>query len=516
VTYVLRTLTLALAYCLVAASLAQSADAGTYTVSTCHFRDGRLASVDGWRVVQPQVGAQYDLSCADGTGLGVSVTRTRTYPRGFLAGIELRVPPDLRVSEFASQARLWTSGTSTWTWESGYWGEVAGTTGWARVDVCTGTGCVGGAFFDWRTIIREPDLQSVALAVHCSIYESSSCPSGTVAAAQASGIELTLTDAYQPRFKTPPAGTLLDRHTATRVRNLRYDVSDRGGGVRQVALEIDGVVAQKAAVDTATANCRQPYDAVVPCPLTASGSFTVDTSSWTPGRHVGRLLVFDASDGAPLEHRFEFWVTDPARPGESCAPDRSADIRLSPNPIRYGQQRVGFLATGLAGLPDQAAVIDAQTRSSVIGTAKLTDGKYVARMAIDRPRLLQIAFPLADGTFVCSQTVQLDVRAGLRLSIAPDMVSNGDTIHLHGRLFGGEIAGHRAVEIQARARGGPRRWTLVRVVQTTSRGRFKMNYTFRRTFQRVRYEFRAVRRGGDGFPYKFGTSKARMVLVRGS
>jgi hypothetical protein len=236
----------------------------------------------------------------------------------------------------------------------------------------------------------------------------------------------------------------------------------------------------------------------------------------TPGKHLGRLLIFDASDGPPLERGFEFWVTDPTRPGASCATDRSASIRLSPNPIAYGRNRLGFVVKGLAALPHQAAVMDVQAGSSVIGTAILREGRYVARMTATRPRLVRIAFPLTDGTIVCSQTVHLGVKAGLRLSIAPNVVSNGNTIQLRGRLFGGALAGHRAVEIQARAQGGSRRWTLVRVVRTSSRGKFRMSYTFQRTFQRVRYEFRAVRKAGDGFPYEFGASKTRMVLVRGS
>jgi hypothetical protein len=255
---------------------------------------------------------------------------------------------------------------------------------------------------------------------------------------------------------------------------------------------------------------------LVPCPLSVSGTFNVDMSLLPPGKHLGRLLIFDASDGPPLERDFEFSITDPTRPGASCATDRSATIRVSPTPIGYGRHRLRFSVKGLPALPRQAAVMDVQANLSVIGTATLKNGRYVAQMSATRPRLLRIAFPLVDGTVVCSQAVQLSVRAGLRLSVAPSVVSNGSTIYLRGRLSGGVIAGHRPVEIQARATGGPRRWTLVRVVRTNTRGRFRMSYTFKRTFDRVQYQFRAVQKGGDGFPYAFGASKREMVLVRGS
>jgi hypothetical protein len=510
----LRVLVSALAYCLVACSLAQNASAGTYAVYSCHFRDGQLAATDGWTVVQRQAGAQYDLSCIDGSGVGVSATGTRTYPRGYLTGIELIVPPDLRVSQFATQAQLWTSGAATWAWEAGYFGALAGATPWTTLNICSGTGCAGGETNDWRVIMRGHDLQSVALGIRCSVYQPSNCPSGTVAAVRTSAVELTLADAYQPRFTAPPTGTLLVRHATAKVRTLRYDVSDKGGGVREVVLEVDGSIAQRRAVDT-TGDCRTPYDSIVPCPRTASGSFELDTSLSSPGKHSGRLLIFDASDGAPLEHRFEFWVTDPARPGASCLPDHTASVQLSQNPIAYGRKRLGFSVSGLPTPPQQAAVMDARRNSAVVGTAKMTDGRYVARLRADRPRFLRIAFPLSDGTFVCSQAVRLRVRAGLRLSIAPNVVSNGETIHLRGRLLGGTSARNRAVEVQARAKGGPRTWTLVRVLRTSSRGGFGMSYTFQRTFQRVRFEFRAVQRGGDGFPYERGASNPRMVLVKG-
>ena len=168
-THTFRALLLALAYCIaVACAAAQAAHAGTYAVSSCHFRDGRPASVSEWRVFQQQDGAQYDLSCTDGSGIGVSAVGNRIYPHGYLTGVELRVPPDLQVSTIASRANLWTSGTLAWTWDSGYWGDLVGT-GLVTISVCGGTGC-GGELFDWRLIMRDHDLQSVVLGVSCSVY----------------------------------------------------------------------------------------------------------------------------------------------------------------------------------------------------------------------------------------------------------------------------------------------------------------------------------------------------------
>ena len=92
---------------------------------------------------------------------------------------------------------------------------------------------------------------------------------------------------------------------------------------------------------------------------------------------------------------------------------------------------------------------------------------------------------------------------------------NGQTIRFRGRLMVGSVAAKRLVELQARAHGGPRRWMLVLTLRTMAAGRFRMRYTFRRTHQRVLFEFRAVRKASDDFPYAFGASNRRFVLVRG-
>jgi hypothetical protein len=151
----------------------------------------------------------------------------------------------------------------------------------------------------------------------------------------------------------------------------------------------------------------------------------------------------------------------------------------------------------------------------VIGEAIRSDAGYVASTRLRSPMTLRVVAPIAGGAaYVCSPPLRVSVRAGLHLRVTPKVVSNGDTISFRGRLLGSN-ATDRLVEIQARAVGGPRRWTLVRSLRTRAHGAFKMNYTFRRTHQRVRFEFRAVRRRAPDFPYAFGTSSRQKVLVRG-
>jgi hypothetical protein len=160
-------------------------------------------------------------------------------------------------------------------------------------------------------------------------------------------------------------------------------------------------------------------------------------------------------------------------------------------------------------------VEDVNGSFKVRGEAARAGARYIAHVRLTAPTTLTILTPIDGGaSYACSRAVRVGVRAGLRLHVGPKAVSNGDTIRFRGRLLG-DVPSDRLVEIQARAVGGPRRWTLVRSLRTGAAGKFTMSYTFRRTSQRVRFEFRAVRRRAADFPYAFGASNRQIVLVRG-
>lgn len=508
----------ALAYCLLAGALAPSANAGIYTISSCHFRDGTPAPTDLWRVVAPQAGAQYDLSCTDGSGVGVRLARNRTYPRGYLTGLEMRVPTDLTISAAAVRDQRWSSGTADWSFYAGYWGSLPGDTTWTGIDVCGGApgGC-SGAVVDWHLVYRDHDFQSFGLGVWCSEYEPQPCPSTSVAATYATGIELTLMDDHAPYFTTRPTGSLLDPRSSARMRTLRYSVADRGSGVHSATLQVDGQTVEHASFKNLRATCAAPYGTAVPCPSQASGAFDIDTSTFSPGPHSGRLVVRDASDGAPLRYDFTFMAPGPPVRATSCAAGKTLAVELERNPVRYGARKLSFVVRGLANPDSDVVVMDERGGAfHMLGMAVREGNRYTAHVPIHAPKLLRVAAAIDGGAaYACSPPLALAVRAGLRLIITPRAVFNGQAIRFRGRLLGGAVAAGRIVEVQARVRGSRRDWTVVRSLRTTRTGRFRMRYTFRRTHQRVYFEFRAVRRSGDGFPYAFGASNRRVVLVRG-
>jgi hypothetical protein len=121
-----------------AASLAH---AGTYTTYQCQLPNGRPASVEGWRVVNYHSTARYDTSCNDGNGLRVEFPGGHPYPAGFVSLIGVQMPADLTIVKARAKQSLYVTSNSSTTWslESGAWGQAPGRSPWLALNVCAGT-----------------------------------------------------------------------------------------------------------------------------------------------------------------------------------------------------------------------------------------------------------------------------------------------------------------------------------------------------------------------------------------
>jgi hypothetical protein len=505
----------ALIYCVLTGALAPSANAGTYTVSSCHFRDGSPAPTDLWRVAVPSPGVIYDLSCAEGSGgsgLGAGTSGANAFAPGFATGLEIRAPSPLVITEASVQDRRWSPVGSGWALLSGYYGRRVGQEDWTPLDVCN---WCDGVPRDWHIIYSGAGVQSFGPAVSCSEY-GTTCPKGSIARTAATGVELTVADPSAPTFKSAPTGTLLDPRSSATRRTLQYVVADRGSGVEGAALVVDGRAVASSRFDSVVATCVPPYATFVPCPPEVSDAFTVDTSRFTPGPHHGQLVVRDAS-GAALDYNFQFMAPGPPQAATGCAAGAPLPVRLSHRHARYGARSVSFTVRRPATDHSEVLVMEEVGGAFLpLGTATRKGSKYTAHFRVRTRKTLRFVAPLSGGAaYQCSRAIPLRVRAGLHLIVNPRSVANGETIRFRGRLFGGPAAVGRIVELQARARGGRRTWTLVRTLRTRRAGQFRMSYTFQRTSQRVVFEFRAIRKASDDFPYESGASNIRTVLVRG-
>jgi hypothetical protein len=495
-----------------------SASAGVYVVHACQHPDGKPAALDGWHVATPEAGVRYDISCTDGTGFGVSTLGDRAYPRGFHAGVDLAAPPDLLIVGARAKQDLYSTGSSTgaWAWMVGSWGKYPAEPNWRALDF----GCYGavGVCDDYqepyRILLypRDAPRYAIRLGIGCD-FNRGECPAGSGAASYTSMLELVLEDRLPPQFQVAPTGSLIDLASQEAVRSISFSASDRGSGLLKAVLEIDGQSPQVISLGEAGSSCVPPYDKLAPCPKTASGTFHVDTSAWPMGNYAGRLLVYDATDTSPLVYNFTVHKAGKIR---SCHPGNSFLVNGRQRAFRYREsRRLSFRVRSSVPLPRRLLVLRGDAKVRLVGQARLHKGRYVVRQQPGPSRLLRLAPParLGEVRYSCSNAIPVRVRAGLRFTARPKRLRNGATVTFRGRLLGGRVAQGRSVLIQARARGGTPRWTPVRVVRTRKRGAFRMTYTFRRTQQPVRYEFRTLMRREKGFPYARGVSPIRIVLV---
>jgi hypothetical protein len=111
-------------------------------------------------------------------------------------------------------------------------------------------------------------------------------------------------------------------------------VSDTGAGAKEVRFYVDGVLQ-----DTRTFGCAA--ETLVPCPSTASGSFTLDTTRLSEGQHDVKLIV---ADGAANEQTKSQTITVRRAPGP-------ADPASGGNPVSTANP--GWSGSGAPAVGDQ-------------------------------------------------------------------------------------------------------------------------------------------------------------------
>lgn len=124
-----------------------------------------------------------------------------------------------------------------------------------------------------------------------------------------------------------------------------------------------------------------------------------------------------------------------------------------------------------------------------------------------------VYFPFAgDVDHERSNATQQLVAAGVRMTVGPKALRNGQAVTFGGRLLGGHLP-RKGVLVNLQAfRDG--RWGTFRTVRVSKTGKFAVRYRFRRTTTTSRYRFRALVVQQSASPWMRGTSPQRRVLVR--
>jgi len=520
----LATVVLGVGLALIATQSVRSASAATYDVHACRLPNGTAAPALGWAATGPSTpGAVLSINCPGGAMTGRPADGT--HAAGTLHGFYFDAPAGTTIAGFdsASEGVVTTTlgGPPPWNWNYGTWGTVADTGRFA--DIAISCGNCGPFNAAWDNPLPV-GLSRIIFGLECDKYRLGACP--------ANGSHFTLrrvalhVEDLKPPQVLAGSGTLLDTTAPLRgERNLTLQLRDVGGGLLKTRIDVDGQRLMEQPIADLRGTCKPPFVAPVPCNTAATVDLPIDTTRLSDGAHELSVRVFDATGVnsavyGPIRVVIDN-VADPVPPGRLSCPRNAAMAvtrRLEHRVVRFGALtwltgRVTGPSSALRGAT--VALVDSSGVRMPVPVARIRrHGRFKLRLRpVRQGQFRPVLLSTAAQPQACGRKVSLKVRAGLRFSVVPERLRNGQTMTMTGQLRALPVpATGKAVAIQARAKGAPS-WTTVSLVRSDPRGRFKYRYRFRRTFERTTYEFRAVAPKERSYPYLAGSSPTRRAIV---
>lgn len=192
----------------------------------------------------------------------------------------------------------------------------------------------------------------------------------------------------------------------------------------------------------------------------------------------------------------------------------------------YGAARaIEGRLTAPGGIPIVDAAVEVGERPTYAGASERALGVAhtgpAGRWRLALPRgisscALLVAYRarFGDAMPAATRTLTLSVRAGLRLDIAPRVVSARGTVRFGGRLLGGPVpADGKQLVLEARSPGG--RWLEFHVIRAGAGdgGRLRFAYRFRLAGP-AHYQFRVLSEAEADYPFASGYSNVVGVYER--
>jgi hypothetical protein len=508
--------------------LAASAEAGVYTVYACQFPSGSNANTTGnWVGITVNNGSISDNCPRGGTASGSFAGGAVD---GSVAQWEFRAPPNTRVQDYAMYRSAQV--TPTTAPENPHFvifeGEpVVAVETCNGVSGCTGRGNVGAGASTANRFERQGlSANRVGAYVRCTGNGANPniCNSG--ASFQLHRADVTVADSLNPEI-TAFGGTLVDPGLPfTGQKTLDVAATDKGGGVYQAIVELDGRAYARYTIDDNGRRCAEPFQDPAPCKGAASNSFTFDADSVPAGIYSLAVRVTDAT-GTNSATTTPIIVTTPG--GECAATPQSGALQFragfgrrlrSTATIRYGRRPVirGRLADP-AGQPIAGASLCVLTQNRAVGARVIrrrsvtTDaqGRFSYRLTVGASRLVRFVYRVAG--VADAADVNVRVRARPRLRVSDHGVRNGERVTFSGRP-GGAPYPRSGVLVQLQSKRG-KRWQTFATPRSNSKGRFRYRYRFTRTRGTRRYRFRARVPRQQNYPYATGGSRGVRVRVSG-
>jgi hypothetical protein len=538
--------------CGLAASLlltaAPIARAGTYTVYGCQTPFASVAPMDGWHVDLDVAHDAYNYWQATCPGpVFMWMAASHTHPDGAYAEESFIAPADTTVHSYTIWRALRLVPSDGYYYQ--VWDRSAGQ--WRLVSGCAGpAGCknVGdykhpSASSNVLTHAAETGTTEVQLKVLCGATDG--CPSergGVSASAWLFHSAITLEDDFSPLFAGSPTGPLVAPGSVLAgTVPVTISATDRGGGVYQAMIEVDGHIVQSQVLDSNGGLCRAPFIMIVPCKLSASGTLYFDTRQLADGYHSLRLLVSDAAGNTAAWGPMTIeTVNNPCSPIPTAGGMRvraaflvrfHKRVRIHRRLRVVDQVRffdhitanfsrhplvVGSLTT-VAGVPVPGAPICLAARTNVPGAplralGVLTTnaaGLFSYRLASGPSRTIYFIHRVLGGAIY--QTVTISVHVPVNVHVNSHRLRNGQVMIWRGHLPSPTPGGLLALMEVWRGTY----WQSFEQISVPGNGDWVGRYRFERTTGIQNYKFRLAVPQQSGYPFAAGSSRPIQVVVTG-
>jgi hypothetical protein len=527
---------------------ASAASARTYTVYGCRTPTGAKAPLNDW---------QGALDSADntthefwgGTCPGpryLKLDPAFTHLNGANVEATFIAPADTTITSYSIERAVRLVPSAGYLYEA--WALSAGR--WLLVDGCT-TASLCGIYGDVSNLASSSNLLRLSAPADTTEFQfklvcarSGGCPRVNP---QSDSVwmwssAMTLEDDYSPQFAGPPSGPLVAPSGALAgTVPVSIGATDRGGGVYQAIVAIDGRVVQAQVLNNNGGLCQAPFLAAVPCQLSASGTVFVNTAAVPDGVHSLTLLVSDAAGNTaawgPIEIvtsnnlcsrspvagglglRAEFAIVTTKRVRVHRRWHVVKHVRLVKTlTTSYGHHPIvvgSFTSPG--GLPLAGAGICVAAQDDILGAPLRTVGRlttsaggdFTYRLGIGASRTIYFVHRVADGAIATA--VHVLVRVPVKVHVNRRFFLNGHVMTWSGRLHGPVPSG--LLGLMQVWRGTF--WQTFETVGVGPKGGWVGRYRFSFTTGVQHYLFRLKVPHQTGYPYAAGVSSPIHVTVAG-
>lgn len=516
------------------AAAAPLAHADTYSVYSCAGPNNQPLPANAW-FKQPATitgDADFDFSDTCGAaegGIGVASTPGEglSFASGDFAQIIFNAPSNTTISGYNIAGNATANPNESGSTLSAIIHETHGTSSDDYGCKNVTSNC---SIDSSNPAVSDPTLlNSVALRVVCVVGP---CPAdGIDLSAGFPAARVDLADNSDPKISAV-SGSLLGSFEIGSPHTITFTATDKGGGVKTMAFAIDNDTPQ---VEESGGACTVPYSDLVPCPLSKTHTFGIDTALLTPGPHTFTLSTTDAAGNSTSSIASPFTVLPGGIPTQPTSPIVNSFSNGSPaieRPVltlpaktviakKRGLVPVAGKLTTPSGAPVSGATLSvssldiADKDAAAVALAPVTtasDGTFSVPFPAAGAKRLTVGFkPSASAAVTVSATVLIRQKLSLSAKRSRARINPGKSVTISGVLSGaGGGAKGAPVEIDARFHHS---WRAVGVVKASSSGKYRWKYRFVRVTRPTKFTFRVVARGSRAWPWPTEIGSTVKVLV---